>query len=655
MQRMNQRLTGMLAIVVLMFATLFAGPAAAGADNQSMDLVGRALVVSVEDAGATHRYQMVVNGEEKTYHTANKSVAAAPGEFVAFKAKDDRIVHFNDTVQAASFLHEKIMTKDTVNKKLELELSGVVPLAANYAVYEQRNSQLIPKSLSDVLVGAENVIAYFNSVGQVDLVVLDGPTPVENMRIGIMTNGFASLEHDRFDVKSAGGMQLVDKKANRVFDIAPNTQLGLVSTAGILKATVDGVEIYATTNRLYIQPVLEAQLQVMTFKRAYGNALYRGWFEVTPSKTAGKLNVINELDLEQYLYQVVPSEMPASFGLQALKAQSVAARTYALSDYLSNRYAVRGFHVDDSTLSQVYNNSAENALTTQAVNETSGLVMKKDGALVDARYYSTSGGYGANKHEVWADSNNAFPGTPIPYLIAQSYTYDPADPNRMLAVDTANEAALNAYYKNLSFMGYDSDSLYFRWKAPFTKSELEGTINSQLGVRYAADPKFILTQQADGSYASKSIPAGGAGTIHDLTVTKRGAGGNMMELVITGSTGTYKIVKEYNIRFTIRPSKSFTGSTTDMLLHRAKGGSTAYDAASALKNYTILPSSFASFDIARDASGALTSVTFYGGGNGHGVGMSQYGASALGAKGWSYDRILNAYYAGMQIVDVNAQ
>jgi stage II sporulation protein D len=174
-------------------------------------------------------------------------------------------------------------------------------------------------------------------------------------------------------------------------------------------------------------------------------------------------------------------------------------------------------------------------------------------------------------------------------------------------------------------------------------------------VRYAADPNFILTKDANGNFVSKPIPAAGAGTISNLYVAKRGSGGNMMELVVEGSTGTYKIVKEYNIRFTIRPSKSFTGSTSDVLLYRAKGGSTAYDTGFTLKNYTILPSAFMTFDIARDSSGNLSSVTFFGGGNGHGVGMSQYGASSLGAMGWSFDRILNAYYAGMNMVNVYEQ
>jgi stage II sporulation protein D len=650
--------TKWFAVFLLLFVTLLPGHFAAA--EGKMEAIDKAFVLGYEDKGSEWIFHLLVGGEQKTYRTHNKSYRPEVGEIIALKVKGDRIVDVRGQVEVES-LQEKIMAKNTAAKRLDLELSGEVELADSYAVYQIENGTVSEKTLQDVYVGAENVSVYFDAAGKVDLVLLHGKTPTDRMRIGLMNSGFASLDHDKLDVKSATGMVLLDKKANHRLEIGPDqvatlTAFSTEQEGKGLRVVVNGSELYATANRLYLQPAAEeGLLTITTFKRAYGNPSYRGVFEITPSVVAGKLNLINELPLEQYLVQVVPSEMPASFGLEALKAQSVAARTYALSDYFSNRYAARGFHVDDSTLSQVYNNSAENALTTQAVMETRGMVMMQGGSLVDARYYSTSGGYGAAKHEVWSDAGSQqFPGTPIPYLQAKSYTYDPANPDELYQIDTQDEAALNAFYKNLSLQGYDSESYYFRWKVTFSAAELENTINKNLGARYAADPRFVLTLDGSGNWVSKPIPAGGAGRIHNLTVTKRGAGGNMMELVVEGSTGTYKIVKEYNIRFTVRPSNAYT-SGADVLLYRAKGGSADYDTRYTLKNYTILPSAFASFDLKRDSEGALQSVTFYGGGNGHGVGMSQYGASMLGSKGWGYQQILNAYYEGAELVDVYAQ
>ncbi|MBL0388613.1 SpoIID/LytB domain-containing protein [Tumebacillus sp. ITR2] len=644
--------TGMLAMAAMVSTLLFPSGAFAGDDNKIMDSIEHAFVVSAVADGSEYHYTVIANGQAKSYYTNNKSFVAQAGQYVSFKAKDDRIVDFRGAAVTAPYFHEKVMAKTTTTHTLDLELHGALRLADTYSVFRVENGHVIPQSFQDIAVGAENVSVFYDEQGQGDLVLLEGKTPVNTMRVGINNNGFASLDHARLDFTSAGGLKVEDKKSHWTTDIAASTAVALVPGADGTHVSVAGQDLYVSTNRLYVYPAVESTpVQIMTFKRAYGYPLYHGDFEITPSTTAGKLQLINEVQIEDYLRQVVPSEMPASFGLEALKAQSVAARTYALGDYESTRYATKGFHVDDSTLSQVYNNSAENDLTSQAVKETKGLIMKSGDALVDARYYSTSGGYGAAKHEVWADGNGSFPGTPLSYLDAKSYVYDPAQPGELLNLNTQDEAALNSFYKNLSLTGYDSESYYFRWKVGFSKTELQNTINSNLSDRYKADPNAILTLDANGQYVSKPIPAGGVGTVNNLYVAKRGTGGNMMELVIEGSTGTYKIVKEYNIRFTIRPNKAYTGGA-DVLLSRAKGGSSAYDPAFVLKNYTILPSAFATFDIARDADGNLTTVTFYGGGNGHGVGMSQYGASSLGAQGWSYDRILNAYYSGMELVNV---
>jgi Sporulation protein and related proteins len=80
------------------------------------------------------------------------------------------------------------------------------------------------------------------------------------------------------------------------------------------------------------------------------------------------------LSLEEYLYTVVPSEMPIKFGLEALKVQAIASRSYAIRCFKSEGYAAFGAHVDDSTASQVYNSIAEQPIAVQAVDETRGLV-----------------------------------------------------------------------------------------------------------------------------------------------------------------------------------------------------------------------------------------------------------------------------------------
>jgi len=539
---------------------------------------------------------------------------------------------------------EKIMAKDKDNGTLELELQGTFKLAKDYDVTLKGENRVYQKSLADVRVGAENVTVRVNHKDEITKIFIDGPTPIETMRVGIMTSGFASVDHDTIVLSSQAGLDIVDKVAKETFTIPANEKVTFTPSENEITLTsATGEVLYTTPNRLYAFTEEGSKIKVENITRASGDPSYRGFFEITTSQTEDKLNLINEVDFEQYLYQVVPSEMPAYFGVNALKAQAVAARTYALGDYLSDRFAKDGFFVLDSVMSQVYNNTPENAATTQAVNETAGVIMLgEDGSLVDARYYSTSGGYGASKHQVWAEEDGTFPSKVLPYLIAQSHTFDPNDPSKMLEIDTQSEEEILAFYKTLSHTGYDGNSPWFRWKTSLSKEELENTINANIVSRQAADPKFVLTQNEAGEFVSQPIPAEGIGEFVDMYVAKRGDGGNIMELVIEGTTGTYKIIKEYNIRFTIRPNNAFTKGD-NVVLHRAPAGSADYTGI--LNNYTILPSAFFGFEIDEEKG-----VTFYGGGNGHGVGMSQYGAYYLGTTlGYEFARILTSYYPNMSL------
>jgi stage II sporulation protein D len=136
---------------------------------------------------------------------------------------------------------------------------------------------------------------------------------------------------------------------------------------------------------------------------------YRGIFEVRPG-APGTLTVINVLNLEDYLKGVVPNELsPTVFGeLEALKAQAVAARTYAMRNM--GQYAARGYDICATPACQVYRGkSTENPLSDQAVEETRGTTAAFRGQLINALYTSTCGGH-------TEDGGNIFDGEQLPYL-----------------------------------------------------------------------------------------------------------------------------------------------------------------------------------------------------------------------------------------------
>lgn len=145
------------------------------------------------------------------------------------------------------------------------------------------------------------------------------------------------------------------------------------------------------------QPVAGG-FQLFSVERDYGNPIYSGTLEVTETENGYLL--VNQVGIEEYLKSVVPSEMPASYELEALKAQAICARTYAYRQILDGSLMEYGADVDDSVSYQVYNNYARNDKTDQAVEATRGMVMTYAGEPIEAFFFSTSSG-ATSTDEVW--------------------------------------------------------------------------------------------------------------------------------------------------------------------------------------------------------------------------------------------------------------
>jgi SpoIID/LytB domain protein len=140
-----------------------------------------------------------------------------------------------------------------------------------------------------------------------------------------------------------------------------------------------------------------------------GKGTYKGSLEVRPSSVPGKLNAINAVAIEDYVKGVVPKESPASWPPEALKAQAVAARSYAIASPVHGN----GFDQYDDTRSQAYGGAAaETTKTNQAVDATAGQVVMYAGAVAETFFFSTSGGHTENNEF----SSLGFGNTPVPYL-----------------------------------------------------------------------------------------------------------------------------------------------------------------------------------------------------------------------------------------------
>ena len=169
-------------------------------------------------------------------------------------------------------------------------------------------------------------------------------------------------------------------------------------------------------DRLIIQPDTTGFIMV-------NGAPYRGY--ITLLKKNG-LTVINNIQVEDYLYGVVPKEMPSNWPAEALCAQSVAARTFALKN--RKRHSEEGFDLCNTSHCQVYEGmSAEMRTTTEAVNNTRGEVLFYKGAIIDALFHTDSGGMTESSENVWGSS--------VPYLRAVTETQMQTQPwNRSISM-----------------------------------------------------------------------------------------------------------------------------------------------------------------------------------------------------------------------------
>lgn len=369
---------------------------------------------------------------------------------------------------------------------------------------------------------------------------------------------------------------------------------------------------------------------VTSVERNREECSYYGRMEITLEDSG--LLLVNALPLETYLCGVVPSEMPASYEAEALKAQAILARTYAYKYLIEPAYPEFNAHVDDSIAFQVYGNLDNNAATTKAVFDTAGILLFSDRSLAEVYYYSTSCGYGTD--------GTAWGGEGQEYLQATRIgkgTLKSADGSM------SGEAAENYYLQKLKeeqtfrnmiaspfVEGYEASESWYRWSACDVQVNSDAIL-ARMKERYEANPNVILTQNKSGEFVSKSVKS--LGDIKNIKVDERGAGGVCKSLIIEGSKNTYKVLLEYNIRYVLN------GAGTSVL--RADG----------TESYckTLLPSGFFYLETVHFGQNVI-SYNIYGGGYGHGVGLSQNGANQMAKQGMNCQEILQKFFRGTVFV-----
>lgn len=375
-----------------------------------------------------------------------------------------------------------------------------------------------------------------------------------------------------------------------------------------------------TDGRILIIPVaLTGRITLHGVKRAQGEPSYRGSLEL--QKKENGIAVINEVLLEDYLCGVVPSEMPASYPAEALKAQAICARTYAYAHMQNPGLPQYGAHVDDSTAYQVYNNIREQAAATAAVKETAGLLVTYEGIPAETFYYSTSCGFGADER-VW--NPDAAPSGRLP---AQSVSQAALAGEEMsyTAEEMQEEETFRTFLETPPESDFEKEEPWYRWSYQVEKLDPD-RILAVLQSRYRVSGEKILTKQGE---TFVSMPVDGLGEIRQISVQRRSGGGVAEALLIEGSEASYLVLTELNIRYVL-----CDGSTQ---VQRQDG--------SLVDMSSLLPSAFFVISTVQEGENVI-GYEISGGGFGHGVGMSQNGAKCMAQAGFCAEQILTFFYRG---------
>ncbi len=350
---------------------------------------------------------------------------------------------------------------------------------------------------------------------------------------------------------------------------------------------------------------------------AYGGKQYRGDFKAMSSGVY--FYAINVLDVERYLYGVVGKEMGYGFPEEALKAQAIASRSFALAKVKpGNIY----YDLTNNTSSQTYGGyDAEAPGIIQAVDVTRGVVVYYQGKAVDTAYHSNAGGYTEDSANIWGSGGVPIKGVESPY---DSYA---------------------AKYSSYSASSY-------AWTVEYTAQKMTELANA-----------YGNTDIGDFVEISALTSYNGATSVS----------GRALSVTITGTKGSVTAIRDSNIRrllslksslFSIAGTGSASGSgdtvawmkdssgkltaaTVGSRLFGLRSGGTATQVNGENSSFYVISSSGTS-QINKSGAAVIGSgtVVINGKGYGHGVGLSQWGAIGMADSGYSAKTIIEHYYCG---------
>lgn len=495
------------------------------------------------------------------------SITIEGGEIVKLQSFDEKIngkvLSINDTY-------------------VRLDEYGTYEFAENMKIYKVFDG-LKEGTIADVALGYE-FVDFVIEDGKVCACLIVADEEMEYIRVLIKTSNFSSYYHEKVIITCDSDYK-VYKKENEY------TEYKAYEEVTFSKEDLENEQM------VKIEPdILSGKVTLCSVERNQGTPKYSGTMELYKKEEG--IVVINEVLLEEYLYKVVPSEMPSYYASEALMAQAICARTYAYTKMQNAGLKDLGAHLDDSTSFQVYNNIEEQVSTTSAVRQTTGIVVMNANEPMETMYYSTSFGMGSGGLRINQSESNV--------------------------VDLSTNKAFDTYIESAYESDFEYGEGFYRWNYE-TNLDVE-LLEKRLKECYNKNKNNLLYMDEKQEFLARDS-FDSLGEIQGIFVAERSIGGRAEKLTIIGSKNSVLLCGEYNIRYTLLNEETTIEKQDN----------------SEMEMTTLLPSAFFKITTSQKDK-AVVGYSLVGGGYGHGNGMSQNGANQMAMSGYSYVDILMLFY-----------
>jgi len=436
---------------------------------------------------------------------------------------------------------------------------------------------------------------------------------VENLR-KLSIDAFVYFHQDSFEIwighytdeaiAKEEAMKYLDYSDNQ-FDISKDNKNRIM----LLDDNNNIMLMFDINHKIYLSSLSTKNGGLVTI----GSNSYRDY--ITFSRVEDELLAINNLEMQNYLYGVLPREAYSSWPIEALKAQAVASKNFALVNM--NKHINEGYNLCDTTHCQAYGGyNLETIKTNTAVDETSGRVLMYSDTIVNAYYHSSSGGHTEDSENVWSEA--------IPYLRGVDDDFSFGSPYDSWQFEISPDELETKLLEIDLDLGYIEDiSIVSRFNSGRVKELL---ISGNMGKQVFEKEKI---RQVLGTSNIKS-------NLYDVYINDG-----------TKETNLSQNIYVYNLR-----TGDIEKKPIDNAIVLSSEGLSELDSVLLSKGFTItdgINNRELTNRVENNIVNSEGKYVFSGKGWGHGVGMSQWGAKKMAELGYEYDEILEYYYEGAKV------